>query len=110
MTNYNSSYNGAYPFSNQSYQIALAASTVVTLTVPGTSANTFRAQFSWPYNANVHVGLNVTPAVPVPGAVTSTPNIELRPDVRFVRGGDVLSFISGSIVTDGSVSLLQVPN
>lgn len=110
MTMYNSSFSGAFPFSDQAYQIALAANTELTQMIPGTSANTYRVTFSWAYNANVWVGYNKTAAVPTGGTIAATPNLELRPAVMYVRGGDVLHFISGSIVSDSGFSLLQLPN
>ena len=112
MTRYNSNFEGTLPFSDQTGRIALAANTALPYTIPGTSADQYRMEFSWPYNANVYVGYNTTAVVPVAGAITTSSNIsiELRPKVRYVRGGDVLSFVSSSLVTDGSFSLLQLPS
>ncbi len=111
MTQYNSSFGGTLPFSDTTYQIALAASTALPITIPGTSANQYRAEFSWPYNANVYVGYNTTAAIPPAGTVAHTDNesIVLRPTVKYVRGGDVLSFISDSIVSNASMELLSLP-
>jgi len=112
MTKFNTSFLETLPFSDQTYQIALAASTALTITIPGTSADQYRAEFSWPYNANVYVGYNSTAIVPPAGTVAHTDNVSivLRPKIKYVRGGDVLSFISGSLVTDGSMELLVLPS
>ncbi len=111
MTRYNTNFLETLPFSDQTVQIALAASTALTYTIPGSNSDKYRCEFSWAYNANVWVGYNVTATVPVAGAVTTVTNtsIELRPLVRYVRGGDVLSFISDSVVSNAGLSLLQLP-
>jgi len=109
MTNYVNSFNVTEPFSDKTAQLALAAGAALTYTVPGNSSNSYKAEFSWPYNANVWVGYNVTATSPGAGTITSNANIEFRPDFRFVRGGDVLSFISSAIVTDAGLRLMTLP-
>jgi hypothetical protein len=110
MTTYNEAYDGCFPFSDTTAQLALAAATALSYTVPGDSSMLYRCEFSWPYNANVWVGYNITATSPGAGTISPNRNIELRPAVRYVKGGDVLSFISDSIVTDAGLSLLQLPN
>ena len=110
MTKYNSARNDTKPFSDQCVQLALAATTALTYTIPGTSANAYQATFSWPYNANVWVGYNKTATLPSAGTIAAVSQIELRPDKRYVRGGDVLSFISTAVVTDAGLELLSLPN
>jgi hypothetical protein len=110
MTLFNEAYGNSKPFSDKTAQFGLNASAAVTYTVPGTSHNHYRCEFSYPYNANVWVGYNVTATIPSLGTVASNSSIELRPDVRYVKGGDVLSFISDSSVTDCGLSLLSIPN
>lgn len=111
MTTYNSAFEGCFPFSDTTAQIALAANTAITYTVPGTNRDKYRCEFSWFYNSSIWVGYNETAVVPLPGAVTTATNssIEFRPDVRYVKGGDVLSFISDSLVTNAGLSLLKLP-
>lgn len=111
MTNFNTNFLKTIPFSDSTVQIALAANTALTYTIPGDKSNQYRCEFSWPYNANVWVGYNSVATLPVAGSVTTSSNrsIELRPILRYVRGGDVLSFISSAIVTDSGFSLLEVP-
>lgn len=112
MTIFNTNFLGTLPFSDQTYQVALAANTELTVTIPGTNANLYRCEFSYSYDADVWVGFNTTAVVPPAGAITTVTNesLELRPSVRYVRGGDVLSFISSSIVGDAGFSLLALPS
>lgn len=116
MTMYNKNFLSTLPFSDLCVQIALAANTALTYTVPGNSSMVYRAEFSFSNDANVWVGYNTTAVVPIAGSVTHTSNssLELNPgkfgQARYVRGGDVLSFISGSIVSNAGISLLQLPS
>jgi len=110
MTTYNSQYEDTSPFSDTTGTIALNSGVVGTYTVPGANTTRYRIDFKYPYNANVYVGLNTTPVTPSPGTVNSTNSVEFRPERKYVKGGDVLSFISSSTVTDGGFSLLQLPN
>ena len=116
MTKFNCGYERTFPFSDITVQVALAANTALTYTVPGTADMRYRCKFAFPYNANVWVGYNTTPIVPPAGAVTTVANesVELNPgqydEARYVRGGDVLSFISDSIVTNAGLSLLELPS
>lgn len=110
MTQFATNFDKAHPFPDVSYQFALAANTELTQTIPGNSSIYYRVTFSWPYNANVWVGYKITATSPSAGTMSSCPKIELRPDIRYVRGGDVLHFVSNAIVTDAGFSLLQLPN
>lgn len=106
---YNNSYNGTEPFSDVTAQFGLTAATVLTYTVPGTAANSYKCEFTWLYNSAVWVGYNVTATTPTENMMTHDRFIELRPDFRYVKGGDVLSFKSISAVTDCGLRLLSVP-
>lgn len=108
-TAYNFSHEDTCSFSDTTGNIALSANTALTYMVPGTKMDTYRMHFEWAYNANVYVGFNTTATVPTAATITSTSNIEFRPANRFVRGGDVISFISSAIVSDGGFSLLKIP-
>lgn len=102
----------ALPFSDQTVRVALAANSALTYTIPGDSSIQYRCEFSYAYDANVWVGYNTAAIVPVASAVTTTSNtsIVLRPTVKYVRGGDVLSFISSSIVSNMGFELLLLPS
>lgn len=112
MTTYNMSFNQTEPFSDLTVQIALATSTVLSYTVPGTSANSYRADFSIPYDASVWIGYNIIPILPSAGVVTPLNRVERINNTkyaRYVRGGDILYFISELIVDDMGISFLSLP-
>lgn len=117
MTKYHSNFERTFPFSDLTVQVALAASTALTYTVPGANDIQYRCKFAFADSSNVWVGYNTTAVVPIAGSVTTATNtsIELNPgkydgDARYVRGGDVLSFISDSLVTNMGFALLQLPS
>ena len=110
MTEFRSQYNGCYPISDTNINILLAASTAISWTVPGTSSQTYRAEFSVASNADVWVCKSATAAVPTSNTVTST-RYQERIGInyaRYVQGGDVLSFISTGTPQVG-VTLLSMP-
>jgi hypothetical protein len=112
MTYFSTNYSDCLPFSDTSVQVALAANTALTYTVPGDNSIQYRCEFSYAYDSNVWVGFNTTAVVPVAGAVTTSSNSSMafRPKVKYVRGGDVLSFISASIVANIGLELLVLPS
>lgn len=109
VTPFNSNYNDTFPFSNTCIDILLAASTVISWTVPGISTQQYRANFSVSLSADVWVCKNGTAAVPTSNTVGSVPYQERIGDnfFRYVNGGDTLSFISTGTPQVG-VSLLLV--
>ena len=110
VTRYQHNFKDTLPYSNTGVQMLLAASTALPFTVPGTSNQIYRAKFSSSYNAEVWVGYNVTATVPTTNTATATTNQEFLPkydEARYVKGGDVLSFISTSTPQVGVV-LYQV--
>jgi hypothetical protein len=109
MTTFNSAFDETRPFSDMAVQIDLTANVAQSFTIAGTTADKYRCQFSFPYNGNVWVGFGVAATTPSGGTPTECDNIELRPDSRYVRGGDVLSFLSSANVADVGFSLLQLP-
>lgn len=112
MTKFSTNFLETLPFSDHAVQVGLAANTALPYTIPGTDAAQYRCEFSYAYDANVWVGYNTTAVVPVAGTVTTSSNssIVLRPKIKYVRGGDVLSFISGSIVSNMGFELLLLPS
>jgi len=111
MTMFNTGNLHTLPFSDTAPQFALAASTVLTYTVPGTSAHAYRCEFKLPSGSAVYVGYNSTPTLPTAGTISTGTRCELLTggEARFVRGGDILSFISATIVTNGGLNLLTLP-
>ena len=112
MTRFNTNYLECLPFSDRTIQVALAANAALPYTIPGDKSVQYRAEFSYAYDANVWVGYNTTAIVPVAAAVTTSTNssIVLNPKIKYVRGEDVLSFISGSTVSDMGIELLLLPS
>lgn len=87
-------YNGTTNFSDVAPRFAITAGNEVTYTVPGTALNQMQALFEFNENDTVYVGYNVTAVVPAPNSVSAGRFIELLPKKRFVKGGDVLSFVT----------------
>jgi hypothetical protein len=108
-TTYSDNFDHAKPFSDTCSRMALATGVVQTYTVPGTNSQKYRAIISYICTANVFVGYNATPTTPGAGLIVNTGNIEFRPDVRFVKGGDVLSFLTPDANAYVGLSLLALP-
>jgi hypothetical protein len=110
MTQYNSGYLDCFPFSDTNVTLLLEASTALPYTVPGSSSVTYRAHFSVSTDADVWVCNNGTAAVPLSNVAASA-RYQERIDVnfnRYVKGGDILSFISTGTPQVG-ISLLMIP-
>jgi hypothetical protein len=108
-TQYNINHERCRPFSDTCMNALLAASTALTYTVPGSESITYRAEFSCSSTADVWVCNNGTAQVPTSNTAATT-RYQERIDgntILFVRGGDVLSFISTGTPQVG-VSLLQI--
>lgn len=111
MTFYSNSFDHCKPFSDTGQKLNLSTNVGGSFTVPGDPSLIYRAEFSYTQNANVWVSLNGTAVVPIAGTSTSSPNQEFRPDIRFVKGGDVLNLITNDATGQQvGISLLQVPS
>jgi len=91
---YNSNYDETIPFSDTTIQVNCALNVEQTYTVPGTPEQLYQAYFSYTQNGNVFVRKNAIPTIPGSGTVGSQPYSEFRPGKRYVKGGDVLHFIT----------------
>lgn len=107
-TQFSSNFNDTLPFSDTTASYALAATTELTYTVPGTNGQKYRAEFSYQEDSEVWVALNETAQIPTPATMHSDRRSVLNPKVCYVSAGDVIHFISGAIAV-GSVSLLSIP-
>lgn len=109
VTKYNTNYDHTKPFTTSGVQMLLAASTALAWTVPGNSNQIYRATFRCSSTAEVWVGINVVATVPTSNTATALSNIEFIPlyEPKYLKGGDVLSFISTATPQVG-VQLLQV--
>lgn len=110
---YNSNYDLTIPFSDVSYQVACSANVEETITIPGTSTNYYSMKLNYNADANVFVCLNSTPTIPSAGTVGSQQYNEYRAGCdgsqRYVRGGDVVHFITPDTSAYIGVSLRQLP-
>jgi hypothetical protein len=95
---YNSNYDITVPFSDVCVQFNLATNVEDTFTVPGSATNNYSVRFGYTNNSNVFVCLNATPTIPGSSVVGTQQYNEFRPgddgSQRFVKGGDVLHFIT----------------
>jgi hypothetical protein len=105
---YNANYIETMPFSDTCAQFHLEASVAQSFTVPGTSIQFFQAYFEYASNSNVFVCNNSVAAIPAPGANTAQQYCEFKPKKRYVRGGDVLSFITPDTAAYMGVSFRQI--
>ena len=109
-TQYNSNYDVTLPFSDTSIRIALAGNSVLTYTVPGAETVRYSVRFAYNYVSNVFVRLNAAPTVPA--GVSSEQYSEYRPgddgSQRYVKGGDVLQFITPDTTAYVGLSLRQL--
>lgn len=80
-------------FSDMKYSMLLAANTAQSFTVPSTYSE-WAIVFSPAPGSSVWISNNATAAIPTGTVAAST--CELNPQVRMVRGGDVLSFITSN--------------
>jgi hypothetical protein len=111
MTPFQTNFLGATPFSDYNIAMNLLSAQVYPVTIPGTAQTKYRAKFSWPYDANVWVCYNQTPLGVPPGtsAITNGSICELNPDIKYIKGGDILYIISRAVVLDANIALLVIP-
>lgn len=105
---YNANYIETMPFSDTAVQVACGTNVEETFTVPGTPTMQYQAYFEYISTSNVFVRLNGTPAVPAAGTVGTEQYNEFRPKKRYVRGGDVIHFITPDASAYVGVSLRQL--
>ncbi len=105
---YNENYLETMPFSDTCAQINCAANVSESFTVPGNSTQKFQAYFEYASNSNVFVRLNATPTIPAGGTVGTQQYNEFKPKKRYVRGGDVIHFITPDTNAYIGISLRQL--
>jgi len=105
---YNANYIETMPFSDTAFQINCGSSAEQTATVPGPVTAQYQAYFEYTQGSNVFICLNGTPVVPASGTVGVQQYNEFRPKKRYVRGGDVIHFITPDTVAYIGVSLRQL--
>lgn len=105
---YNSNYNETMPFSDTCAQVNCGANVEQTYTVQGNPTDQFQAYFEYTQNSNVFVCKNATPTIPSSGSVGQQQYNEFRPAKRYVRGGDVIHFITPDASAYIGVSLRKL--
>lgn len=105
---YNANYIETMPFSDTTVQVNCGANVEETFTVPGTAQQQFQAYFEYTQQSNVFVCKNATPVIPASGTVGTQQYNEFKPKKRYVRGGDVLHFITPDTNAYIGVSLRQL--
>jgi hypothetical protein len=113
MTKFNTNFNATLPFTDLATVIQLGQATAVSMTVPGESWQKYRAEIRSISGDYIWVALNKTAVIPTPGAATAIPNQEFAGQelVRYVKGGDTLSFITTQTAgVQCGVSLLELPS
>jgi hypothetical protein len=97
------------PDSNTKFQTVLTASLEQTLTVPDTGDATYQrvmAVFSFQPGSYIWYSVNATATLPA-GAFSSTRS-EQNPQVRYLKSGDILHFITRSTTAEVGVMFYAV--
>jgi hypothetical protein len=105
---YNANYIETMPFSDTCIQVNCTVNVEKTWTVPGASEQQYQAYFEYTTTSNVFVCKNATPVIPAGGTVGEQQYNEFKPKKRYVRGGDVLHFITPDTNAYIGVSLRQL--
>lgn len=105
---YNSNYNETMPFSDTAFQVNCVAAVYETATVPGSSTDQYQAFFEYNQVSNVFICINSVPVIPAIGVVGTQQYNEFRPKKRYVRGGDVIHFITPDTSAYVGVSLRKL--
>ena len=110
---YNTNYDMTMPFSNASYQIALAQNVAESFTLPGDSNFVYSLRFTYISTSNVFVRLGAAPTVPGSGTVGTEAKNEFRPgddgSQRYAKGGETLYFITPDTSAYVGVRMMQIP-
>jgi hypothetical protein len=96
------------PFSDTCFQVSCNANVEQTVPVPGSPTQQYQALFGYNLDSNVFVCVNATPAIPALGTVGTQQYNEFRPEKRYVKGGDVIHFITPDASAYIGVSLRQL--
>lgn len=112
-TPWNSNFEKTIPFSDDCWQLALATNTDKSFTIPGTAQTKYSMLITYTSTSNVFVCLNATATVPSAGTATTQFYEEFRPcsddSRRYVKGGDVVHFITPDASAYVGISLMLLP-
>lgn len=110
MTIYNCSNGGSTPFSDLTIQMSLITNVFLTYVVPGNKSFVYKAIFSVPVKRSVFIGYNNTAIIPIIGMIRQKKKVERNSYLRFVRGGDVLTFRTRESDVEVGLSLYSLYN
>lgn len=105
---YNANYIETMPFSDTCVQVNCEANAEETYTIPGTSEQAYQAYFEYTQDSNVFICKNATPVIPGSGTVGTQQYNEFKPKKRYVKGGDILHFITPDTNAYIGLSLRQI--
>lgn len=105
---WNANYIETMPFSDTCIQVACGTNVEETWTVPGPETSEYQAYFEYNSISNVFICKNAAPTIPSAGTVGEQQYNEFRPKKRYVKGGDVLHFITPDASAYIGVSLRQL--
>lgn len=104
-------FNGTTNFSDVTARFHLTATTELTYTIPGEETQYYQAFFNYGSSAaNVYVGYNSTVTVPAANATETTGFVESKPELRIVKGGDVIHLITPDANVYMGLSLRSLPS
>jgi hypothetical protein len=106
---YHNNYIDTTNFSDTSYRMTLTTGVEVTVTVPGDAEDNLQAIFGYAATSQIMVGYNSSPTIPANDTAVSTGRVEVNPIKRFVKGGDVLHFMTPDTSALVGVSLRALP-
>lgn len=111
---YSSNYEQTIPLSDVCAQIHLTANVGQQFVVPGVDTIKYSVLFSYISTSNVFVCNNAAPVIPAANTVGVQQYNEFRPGEdsvtkRYVKGGDVLHFITPDATAYVGIRLMQLP-
>ncbi len=106
---YNCNFDGTMPFSDVAVQFSMTANVEQTYTIPGTAVTKYQALFGYNSTSNVWVCLNGAVTIPAADTSGTVQYCELRPEKRYVQGGDVVHIKSADATASVGLSLRQLP-
>ena len=96
-------------FSDTSFRFTLTAGFEQSITVPGSSTDNLQALFGIAETDHIFVGYNFGASIPADNTHESVGQTEMNPEKRFVKGGDVLYFLSPDTKAWLTVSFRKLP-
>ena len=109
VVSYYNNYEDTTNFSDSTARMTLTTGVAQTVTVPGTAKDSLQAIFGFADTVSFMVGYNEAPTLPDDNTVVTTGRVEVNPIKRFVKGGDVLHFMTPDTTALVGVSFRTLP-